>query len=225
MSDERPEAVQRYLKRAVTDEARAITSVTVALQGRLRLKDTWYDFTSTLQVDALRAFCWRASVRRGLVRFRGLDRYQDGRGEMIWRLFGLLPVVRASDEDVTRSARGRAALEQVFLPAALARPEVRWSLTDDGWLRAAWALDGHPVAIELSVGPDGQLRAVRSSRWSDAAGMPWRHVPFGGTLQGEVRHAGLAVPESVSVGWFHGEPREAEARFFEATVTDLWVGG
>ena len=222
---DRPDPVKAYLERAVAEAAQDITAVTIDLEGRIRLGDAWYDFTSTLEVASLSAFHWRARVRRGVVRFRGFDRYADGVGAMRWRLFGVLPVVRGEGADVTRSARGRAALEQVFLPSALARPEVSWSVGEDGWLRAAWGLDGEPVAIELDTSPDGRLRAVRSRRWSDAEGAPWRMLWFGSEIRREACIAGLTVPAEFSAGWFYGDPRWQEGQFFEGRVVGLLPGG
>jgi hypothetical protein len=55
----------------------------------------------------------------------GFDRYADGRVEMRWKLFGLLPVMRAAGPDVTRSAAGRAAAETIWLPTTLLPPRHR----------------------------------------------------------------------------------------------------
>ncbi len=218
-----PPPVGRYLARAGgAADARAIE---IDLQGRLKLNEQWYDFESTLAVSSLEGFRWSARVRNGLVRFAGEDSYTAGRGHMLWKLYGLIPVVRGEGVDVTHSARGRAAMEQVFLPCALARPEVDWRLTPDGWCRARWVLDGHEVHLELDLDAEGRLRAVRTQRWSDAEGEPWHEVTFGGEVVGEVDCDGLRLPETVTAGWFFGGERWEEGRFFEATVLSARVQG
>ena len=219
----RPLAVERYLDRHVAPQARGAEVVEVDMEGRIKLKARWYDFRSTLRVGALQSFRWDARVHGGALRFSGHDQYVAGKGEMDWRAYGLVPVVHEDSPDITHSARGRAALEQVFLPAALARPEVLWAETSDGWARASWVLDGEEVEVDLRLDPEGTITAVRSQRWSDAEGRPWRHLPFGGTCEGEVEGDGLVVPARFTVGWFYGTARWPEGRFFEGEVTGLRV--
>lgn len=220
---DRPVPVSRYLHHALGDAPPDHAGIDLDLVGRLKLGETWYDFESTLEVDRLHAFRWNAGVHRGGIRFSGHDEYRHEHGEMLWRLYGLFPVVRDDSDDVTESARGRAALEQIFLPCALARPEVTWSMTEDGWARASWDLDGEDVALELRLDPDGRLRAIRLQRWSDAEGMPWHYVTFGGDVFEEERFAGMVIPSRVTAGWFYGDPRWPEGRFFEAQVTGARV--
>lgn len=216
-----PPVTQRYFERCLADRARDIEVVIVDITGKLKLEKRWYDFESTLEVGALCAFRWTATVHDGLVRFSGHDEYRAGHGRMDWRLFHLVPVVHADDPDVTRSARGRAAIEQIFLPAALARPEVQWSETGEGWARAAWVINGEEVAIELKIDGRGAVHGVRMQRWSDAEGEPWRMVSFGADARGEVEAEGLVVPEEVTAGWFYGSQRWDEGRFFGGRVTGL----
>lgn len=216
-----PDLARKYLRRAIGSAPLDLDAVRVRMEGRLKLNGTWYDFGSTLDVDALSGFRWEAAVQRGLVEFEGHDEYHDNHGEMLWKLYGLLPVVKASGADVTHSARGRAALEQIFLPMALALPEVRWTETSDAWQRATWRLDGEDVSIELNVDPDGRLRAVRARRWSEADGKPWHFVTFGCEVIEEGFHAGLTVPGKFVAGWFYGEPRWDEGQMFEGAVSDI----
>ena len=220
---DRPVRVTRYLNRALGAHWPDPAAIDVDMVGRLKLGGTWYDFESTLEVDRLAAVRWNARVHSGGIRFSGHDEYRNEHGEMLWNLYGLFPVVKQDNEDVTESARGRAALEQVFLPSALARPEVTWSMTEDGWARAAWDLDGEDVALELRLDAEGRLRALRMQRWSDAEGMPWHYVTFGGDVLEEKRFGQLILPARVTAGWFYGEPRWVEGRFFEATVTGARV--
>ena len=217
-----PDPARRFLTHALVDPDVDHDAVELDVEGRIKLGKRWLAFESTLKIEALRAFRWTASVHGGLLRICGHDEYADGHGEMLWRAYGLIPVMRADGPDITHAARGRAALEQVFLPCALARPEVTWSETEDGWARAAWQLDGEDVAIELHVDGNKHLSEVRLQRWSDAEGTPWRFVTFGARTEGTIEGAGLRLPAQVVAGWFYGEPRfEDEGRFFDGRITGI----
>lgn len=218
-----PELARRYLAHAVAPDAHWIRGVDVDITGRIKLRSAWYEFDSTLEVDALSAFRWSATVRRGLLSFSGHDSYQKGHGEMFWSLYGVIPLVKAEDDDVSHSARGRAALEQVFLPSALASDRVRWSVTEDGWARATFSIDGEEMELEMDVEVDGSLKAVRMKRWSEAEGPQWHFVMFGAELIGEHAEHGLVVPRMLKAGWFYGTPKWEEGCFFEGEVTALRV--
>mmetsp|Transcript_12432 Transcript_12432/g.27148 ORF Transcript_12432/g.27148 Transcript_12432/m.27148 type:complete len:224 (-) Transcript_12432:341-1012(-) len=218
-----PELSARYLHRSVARDARDALKVEVDLVGRLRLNDKWIDFQSTLSVDALSGFHWKAKAHRGLLYIFGHDEYKDGHGEMLWKLYGLIPLVHAENDDITHSARGRAALEQIFIPSALQSPLVQWTVTDDGWTRASWDLHGEVQNLEMKVGVDGAITAVRMQRWSNANGTPWKFVTFGADIACVQEFNGLTVPAQFTAGWFYGDPNrwETEGKFFEAHVTAL----
>lgn len=61
-------------------------------------------------------FHWSARVA-GVI--GGFDQCLDGRGQLRWKLLGLVPVMRADGPDVARSAVGRAAGEAMWLPTTL----------------------------------------------------------------------------------------------------------
>lgn len=218
-----PPAARRYLEHAVAPGAPAATGARLRMRGEIRLRGRWHAFSASHWVDPHRGFHWRATVRMGLVPVRGFDRYEAGRGEMRWRLAGLLPMVHATGPDIDRSARGRVVAEAIFSPAAL-RPEhgVRWWEGEDGWLRAHWPLDGEDGELRLDVDATGRLERLLTVRWGNPDGQGWRAIPFGGRVEGEATFHGLTIPTRISAGWWFGTERyAAEGELFRAVIDDL----
>lgn len=218
-----PEEARRYLERARPAGAPDALEARIRMRGEIRLKDRWRPFTATHWLAPHRGFEWRATVRMGPVPVYGFDRYWGGRGELRWRLFGLVPMVRAAGADIDRSARGRLAAESVMLPTALSpRHGVAWSRAEGGWLRAEWAVDGVRQEILVELGGDGRPLRVKTMRWADPDGQGWREVPFGAFIEEERDFSGLKIPSRLLAGWWPDTDRyRREGEFFRALIEDV----
>lgn len=64
--------------------------VRLRMHGEIRL-GSWRAFRARQVTVAGRGMVWEASVRMMGLTVRGYDRLLDGRGEMLWKLLGLVP--------------------------------------------------------------------------------------------------------------------------------------
>lgn len=173
-------------------------------------------------------FVWRVRARYGALSIRGSDGLIDGRSWSAFRLFGVLPVLRAGgDADHARSALGRLVAEAVFwTPAALLpRFGAAWSRADRDTARATVDWGGMRQTVDVTLDGDGLPRRVALPRWSAAnPEKTYRLQPFGGELA-EVRDfAGVRVPTRVVGGNHIGT--DAYHPFYRAQVTGLtWLDG
>jgi hypothetical protein len=186
---------------------------------RMKLGGAWMPFTAEQVLAPPIGFVWRARAGKGLMRFSGSDRYADSAGAMDFRLWGLLPVARASGPDVARSARHRLAAESFWLPSSLLPSEtVRWRGIDDDHAEATVTIDGEAVQVVFRVDGAGAVRSVHLDRWGTPdGGAPAPH-PFGGSLEQPRRFGACTIPTRVSVGWFHATDRAEHGEFFRATI-------
>lgn len=168
-----PAPARRFFLRALAPGAELASAVELRMTGLIRLRAGSGGLPlRARQILSTRGLLWRASAGRGLMTIAGADVYADGRGSMRWYLFGAIPIIRAAGADVTRSAKGRAALEWcVFLPSALLlHPGARWEAVDEATARVHLNVDGETIAPELTVDAEGRLTRLRMMRW-DAEGM------------------------------------------------------
>ena len=217
MVDDLPEPARRFLLRAIAPGTPLATSVELTMHGELRL-DPDRDpvpFVAEQTLAPPEAFLWEARTRAGLVRIRGFDRYEAGEGEMRWKLWGLIPVVRAKGTDVTRSAARRLAMEAVLVPSVLVPGGgVTWEEVDENRALFRMTVGEEPVETMLEVDPEGRPVRASAMRWSERAGPGYE--PFVVELSGELTADGYTIPAQVSAGWSLG--RENAFRFFEATL-------
>lgn len=216
----RPEPAQRYLAHAIATGALLATAVRLRMHGEIKLKDHWYPFTADQVISWQRGFVWRARVQLKGLPVTGSDRWIDGKGEMKWKLLGLLPIVRASGPDISRSALGRIQIESVWLPTVLLGPDVHWSATDGTHLGVDLQLAEHAAHLALGIEPDGRLRTVGIERWGNPDEKKEFHEhSFGGIISDEKDFAGITIPTTLRIGWFFGSARFAsEGEFFRGTV-------
>ncbi|MCC6223493.1 MAG: hypothetical protein IT201_08390 [Thermoleophilia bacterium] len=213
-----PEAAGAMFRTAIAPGAPLACAARIGMRGAIRLK-RWTPFVATEVLAPHAGFVWTA--RAGAV--SGFDRYVAGVGEMHWKLLGVIPVMRASGPDVSRSAAGRVAAEAVWVPAALLpRFGVEWAVEGDRRLVAVTRLDGHELRLRLELDEAGRVRAASFHRWGDPDGTGTFGLhPFGMEATAWATFGGVTVPSSGHAGWHHGTDRWPEGIFFRFELTAL----
>lgn len=221
-----PEPARRYLLHAIAPGTPLARSVELEMEGTILLAPGGEPVPITAEqvLSPPEGFIWRARTHGGLMRIRGFDRYVDGQGEMRWRLWGLIPVLRADGPDITRSAAARLAMEAVMSPSALIPGRgAEWEPVDED--RAVFRMRVGEERVETTLTVDAVGRPVRVSapRWREASGSePAGYSRFDVEMEGELRSGGYTLPGRIRAGWRLGEPDEF--RFFDATLTTARFG-
>lgn len=213
--DHLPVPVARWLRHAVEPGTPLVRTLVLAMHGRI-LAGRWRPFRALQVLAPPGGFVWAASAGAGPARLRGFDRYTRGRGQMRWLVAGLVPVVAAADDDVTRSAAARLAAETFLLPAAAIDPAIVWHGVDDHHATAEVPLGGRLHRVDVEVDDDGALRRISLPRWGDPAGDGFGDHRFSVDLDGvlTVRSGAGAfvLPRSIEAGW------DDVGVFFRATL-------
>jgi hypothetical protein len=170
------------------------------MRGEILLRD-WTPFGARQVLAPGAGYVWAATAGRGPARILGWDRYREGRGEMRWRLLGLVPVMSGSGPDVSRSAAGRLAGEHVLVPAAALMPHVRWRGVDDARAEAGLMIDGGVHRLVIEVDPAGALRSASVTRWGSPGGGAYDEHAFGVVVDAERERDGYVLPSRLRAGW------------------------
>lgn len=215
-----PAAARRYLLHAIAPATPLASSVRLAMRGSIKPGGAmpWMRFTAQQILTPERGFVWKVKARWGPFVIIGVDRYCQGEGRTLMKLFGLVSVVDAGGPDVSKSALGRLAAESVLVPSTLLpREAVRWEAVDEGRARVHLTVDGEPTALTLSVDAEGRLRQVVVQRWGDQTESgEYDYIPFGVALDEERAFEGFTIPSQLRAGWWFGTERYAE--FFRARI-------
>jgi len=200
-----PAPVRRYLQVTGVVGQPHVHTVAARMHGRIRggPAGRWMPIVAeqhNVIVPAARLFYFDGSMAG--VPLQGYHRYVDGAASMLVRLAALIPVARASGDEMTRSETVTLFNDMcVLAPATLVSPAIAWEPVDAQRARARFTNGGHTIAAELSFGagaelvdfqsddrsraaPDGQLERVR---WSTPLGACRRFGPVRLAATGEGR--------------------------------------
>ena len=210
---------ERWLAHACPSGAGPASAV-LSMSGQIKLK-RWLPFTATQWIDLTRGFVWAARVVRSPLIVKGSDRYVDSVGEMAWRLWGVVPVMRASGPDVTRSAAWRFFAESLtWLPGP--RTDVRWSAAaPDTIVAEGGGFGAAAQRVTMRLGEDGRLLSLSGPRWGNPLGRPYGYYNFGVDVLREIRVDGRTVPSRIRASWGWREPWQAEGEFFRADISEV----
>lgn len=214
-----PEPVQRYFRYAIAPGTPLARTAQIHMRGRIKI-GRWLPFRAREVLTPHLGFIWAARAA-GII--SGSDCYAEGRGEMDWKLAGLLRVMHVDGPDVSRSAAERAAAEAIWVPTTLLpRFDVEWSADDDTHISARYCIEDKPVHVSYQIHSNGQLQSVVFDRWGDPdeTGTFGTH-PFGGDFTSQATFEGVTVPDAGRFGWHYGTDQWAEGEFFRYHLTDL----
>jgi hypothetical protein len=213
------EPVQRYFLHAITPGTPLAYSAHLSMQGTMRLApdQDWLPVQAEEMISS-KGFVWKAVAGKGLFQMRGADYYTQNDGEMRFSLWGLIPLVRAQNPDVMRSAIGRWAGEFFWLPSALLPQRgVTWRVIDQNTIQANLKADGVPITLTFTIDAQGRLLQASMLRWGDQTeDKHYTEIPFGGNFQAEQTFDGYTIPTEMGAGWWIGSDRYFE--FFRMKI-------
>jgi hypothetical protein len=213
-----PPPAARWARHAIETGAPLRRVALLDMHGEIRI-GRWQPFTAR-QLISPSGFVWAARVGRWPLRIRGFDRYSRGTGELRWRLIGLVPVMTATGDDITRSSAGRLAAEQMLVPATALDDAVSWEPVDDRRATAHVDVDGTDHRVTIDVDDHGALQSVSQDRWGDPDGGEFAVHPFGATFADERTFDGCTIPTTLYAGWSFGTGSWPDGVFFRATIDD-----
>lgn len=211
--------VQRFLRAAISPKSPLAQTARIEMKGHIKL-GRWLPFRARETLTPHVGFLWAARVAGLIV---GSDRFLDGRGQMEWKLGGLVTVMAADGPDISRSAAERSGAEAVWVPTSLLpRFGVDWEADDDRRITARFLVGEHPVEVNYSMNDAGLVESVVFQRWGDPGNKgAFDLYPFGGRFTKHATFDGVTVPTAGSLGWHYGTDRWNEGEFFRFRIVKL----
>jgi hypothetical protein len=200
-----PEPIAYHLSRVLPEGAETPSRVRLAQRGEMvqkpggrRLNFTAVQRYSVGNVE----FEWRASFGTNpLVRVRVMDRYHDGEGLLIARVWGLIPATRSTGPETDRGEAMRYLAELPWVPFAMgANRELSWRQLDDGDVEVSTLVGGIAATVRLAFDDLGLIRKASAIR-PRVAGGAFVDTPWVGEFGDYVELGGIRVPGSAEVSW------------------------
>lgn len=146
-------------------------------------------------------FIWRADVGKGsLMRFAGRDKLEGGEGSMLIKLFSLIKVVNASDENIHQGAALRYLAEMVWFPQAALMPYVTWETSTPLKAGATLHIKNMEVSGEFTFSEKGEVVRFEAPRYYQETGTTETWViDIDG--QSYSSFSGVKLPARATVTW------------------------
>jgi hypothetical protein len=163
-------------------------------------------------------FVWDATVRiAGVPAVRGRDEYLDGRGRMLIKAGGLVPIVDAEGPEMDEASLIRYLSEMPWFPTSFLSDRVAWEAIDDESVRVTLA-DGSVVASGiLRVDSEGRLLEFRAERPRAVHGGFDRSVWSAPTL-GYATFEDLELPAHGAATW---KLPDGDLEYVDITLTEV----
>jgi hypothetical protein len=218
-----PPPVQQYLRVAGAVGQPRVRNFRVRMHGRIRNGPDapWMPFTAeqyNFLDEPARLFYLRGSMF--MVPVQGYHRYVGPAATMLVKAAALVPVARASGDEMNRAETVTMFNDMcVMAPAALIDPSIQWELLDARTVRARFTNGNHTIASELSFNDAGELaNFVSDDRYQTSAEGRARPMRWSTPLH-EYRAYGPVRVASRGEGRWH-EPG-SDYTYIEVTIDDV----
>lgn len=217
MSEIRPEKVRDYVARAVPSPPTTPGSTHLEQVGEMRLKPDqgWMPFTAEQSIEAATtAFHWHARVKMApFVTAVVDDAYENHRGRLDAKVWGIVPVAHGRGVDVDRGEAERYLAELAWCPLALLRnQELRFRELEADIVRI-WVGD-EDTYIDLGFDGAGDIEtASTTTRSRGGTSEPWA-----GRFSDYRDFDGIRAPSRAEVWW---ETAAGRFDYWRGTITSL----
>lgn len=217
MSRALPELIERRLERNLPAASRSASGTLFHQTGTIRLgaDRPWMPFTAEQTVDAAKVgFVWHARFRMApLVTGVVEDAFEDGKGRLDAKIWGVIPVAHARGLDIDRGESQRYLGELAWCPMALSQnTELRFEPVDERTVKV-WAFD-EQTYVDLRFDDEGDIVGTRTTtRVREDKAVPWE-----GRFWGYRDFGPLRAPAFAEVWW--DEP-QGPFVYWKGEMTDL----
>ncbi|MCC8361098.1 DUF6544 family protein [Salinimicrobium sediminilitoris] len=177
-----PQPVQKWLRHSGIIGKPFISNGKILQDLKMKMKpgqEKWLQATavqySTVDVPA---FIWSVDARmNSLIGFKGRDKFEGGKGEMLIKLEGLVNVVDEKGEKLDEGSLQRYLGEMVWLPTLALSPHVSWEEVNDCTAIATLDYMGTKGSGTFTFNSDGDFTIFSAMRFkgneADAKRYPW----------------------------------------------------
>ena len=217
-----PLIVQKWLTNSGIIGKQLISNVYLVQELHLKMKPEqigWNKGTAkqyfTIQPPA---FNWNINTEiKTFLSVVGRDKFENGKGEMTIKLFSLIPVANAkNDEKVNQATLQRYLAEIVWFPSASLSQYIKWETIDDYSARATMEYKGTKGSGEFHFDKDGNFEKFVAMRYQDSNAIKpteWTVI----AKKSEERN-GIKIPIECDASW---ELENGKWTWLKLKITDI----
>ncbi len=219
-----PPAARRWLDRALPQSLDLPSSIRIEQEGSLEARGRWTPFSASGVYKASPlSFNWRARLQLlPGVWIVAEDGHKGGQGWGGARLWGIIPMGKRTDPEVSRAQLVRNLGELPWLPSfALSDSTLIWTDVGETLFEVRCSAAGHEAVVRFETNAQGDvIRAYSPSRPYD---LPdgYADAPYYYEFSDHREFGGVRIP-AVAVATF--EKDDGPWEYFRCTITSVTYG-
>jgi hypothetical protein len=202
---ELPEPIKLWLKNSGVIGKPFITKGKVIQEAKMKMnpeQENWLDATaiqySTIDIPG---FIWTVDVKMNpLINFQGRDKYIDGKGEMLIKLYSLLNVVNEKGEKLNEGTLQRYLGEMVWFPSLALSNYISWEPINDTTAKATMDFKGTKASGIFYFNSEGDFIKFSADRFKGNAKDSKRYEWIL-TVEDYNTFEGIKVPSKMNATW------------------------
>jgi len=168
-----PIAVQKWFQYSGIQKSKPIQSVSLKQEALMKMKPNqkeWYKANAeqyfTIQPPA---FNWSVQLTMNpLMNIIGRDKFEDGKGEMLIKLWSIFPIVDAKEnQKINQGTLQRFLAEIVWFPSAALSPYITWKHIDEKSAKATINYKGTTGSGIFYFKDSGEFLKFSAMRYKD----------------------------------------------------------
>lgn len=202
--DNLPPIVRRWLEHSNAIGKPIPRLARLRQRGAMRTKPNgkWMPFEAEQLVSLGNpAFIWSTEIAAApLVHIAGRDKYANGRGNMLIKLWSLFPIADAKGPETDQGTLVRFLAELSWFPTAALSGYLQWEQVDSSSAKATMTFEGIMASGIFRFNPDADMVSFEAKRFyvgSGSASLEDRFVAMTGWKQ----FAGVRIPHRSEVSW------------------------
>jgi len=166
-----PSIVQKWLIRCDVVGKNKIQTVHLNQKGEMRtaLENKWMPVVAEQWFTTEEpGFIWNADVGTGtFMQFSGRDKYQNGKGHMVIKLYSLFPVANSKGTEIDQGVLVRYLSEIIWFPTAVLEDYLVWEEIEPLKAMATMNYGGLSVSGVFSFNAEGDVLSFEAQRYYD----------------------------------------------------------
>jgi hypothetical protein len=211
-----PEPAQRWLAHSIEPGTPLFSTVTLVMDGEIKLSRRWHRFTARQVVEPGAGYLWSARTHVAGLKVDCSDRMLPASARLRWDAAGV-PMVRSSGPDLLNTAAGRLAAESLFVPTAFGVASWQQAADPDEAI-ATWRVGARVDRARIRIAADGALVSVALRRWGRPPGTVYGRYPYGLGFGAEQRFGPITIPGSFQAHWWWDTELAASGEFLRARI-------
>lgn len=200
-----PLPVQKWLENSHIIGKEKIAAVRLKQKGVMRTTESgaWMPFEAEqyFRTDEP-GFVWKANVKIApFLSIAGLDRYDEGKGQMKIKIASLFPVVDAKGPEMDESTLIRYLAEMPWFPTAALSKYINWDPIDSTSAKATMSYKGVTASAVFQFNEQGDLVGSVAKRYKETNGQ-YVKEDWGGENREYREFSGIKIPSRSDIVWY-----------------------